>query len=173
MFQPQEVQTQSQSSAQSLPQQLQEQHQHPEHIQSPRLDQQAAARDHFQEDGRQGVPVIHINQGNSDNTSPYQQDMNIHQQLPIVHRPEPNHSTPLRRSDRATRGQTSRYDDFVQTIHPVYPPPHMPYYYQCPQMMTNQMMPNQMMTNQLMSNKMTTNQTMTNNLLQPTMLCYQ
>ena len=43
----------------------------------------------------------------------------------------------------------------------------MPYYYQYPQMMTNQIMSNQIMTNQLMTNQM-----MNNNLPQPTMLWY-
>ena len=161
---------------QSLPHHWQDQQQHQEPVLSPPLGQHITAPDYIQEDARQDIPEIHINQGNSVNTSPYQQDLNIHQQLPIERLPEPGLTPSLRRSDRATRGQTSRYDDFVKTIHPVYPPPNMPSnscQYQHPQMMTNQMMPNQMMINQLMSNQMMTNQMMTNNLLQPTMLWYQ
>ena len=167
---PQHIQTQS------LPQPFQVQYQHqPEPVQSTPLGH-TPVPEYFQEDARQDIPGIHTNQGNSANTSSYQQDMNIHQQVPIERLPEPDPTPTLRRSDRATRGQTSRYDDFVQTIHPVYPPPNIPstcYQYQYPQMMTNQMMPNQMMINQLMSNQMMTNQMMTNNLLQPTMLWYQ
>ena len=179
---------------QPLPQHLQVQQQHQEPVQWTPLGQHTTAPDYFQEDARQDIPGVHINQGNSVNTSPgihmnqensvntspHQQDMNIRQQLPIG-LPEPDHAPPLRSSDRATRGQTSRYDDFVQTILPVYPPSHMNSYYhhyQYPQMMTSQMMPNQMMTNQMMANQMManqvmTNQMMTNSLPQPTMLWYQ
>ena len=172
---PQEAQTQS------LPPHWQVQQQHQEPVQSPPLGQHTAVPDYFQEDGRQDIPEIHINQGNSVNTSAYQQDMNIHQQLPSGQLPEPEHSTSLRRSDRATRGKTSRYDDFVQNIIPAYPPSQMisnGYYHQYPQMMSNQMMPNQMMPNQMMSNQLMTNQLMTNQmmnncLLQPTMPWYQ
>ena len=158
--QPLEFQTQS------LPQHVQVQQQHQEPVQSPPLGQHNTVPDYFHEDTRQNIPGIHNNQGNSVNTSPYQQDMNIPYQVL-----EADHSPSLRRSNRATRGQTSRYDDFVQNLHPVYTPPNMSsncYQYQHPQMMTNQMMPNQMMINQLMSNQM-----MTNNLMQPTMLWYQ
>ena len=159
MAQPQAVQTQS-------PQQhVQVQKQHQEPVQSPPPGHHNLVPDYFQDDARQDIPGIHINQGNSVNTGPYQKDVNIHQQIP-----EPDHSPTLRRSERATRGQTRRYDDFVQTILPVCPPS---------QMMTNLMMPNQVMTNQyqypqMMSNQMMTNKMMTNQMpMQPTMLWYQ
>ena len=127
----------------------------------------------------QDIPEVSINQGNSVNNSPYQQDMTIHQQMP-----EADDPPPLRRSDRATRGQTRRYDDFVQTILPVHPQSYVPsncYPYQYPQIMPNQMMtnqmPNQMITNQrpnqMMTNQMMLNQMMTNEMpIQPTMLWY-
>ena len=175
--QPQHVQTQS------LPQPLQVQHQHQEPVQSPPLGLNNPVPDYFQEDARQDNPGIHTNLGNSVNTNPFQQDMNVNQQPRM---PEPDHSTSLRRSDRATIGQTSRYDDFVQTILPAYQPSPMSsnyYHYQYPQVMTNQLMPNPMMTNQLMPNQMMTNQLIPNQIMtnqmmtniqpQPTMLWYR
>ena len=113
-----------------LPQPLQVQHQHQEPVQSPPFGLNNPVPDYFQEDARQDNPGIHSNLGNSVNTNPFQQDMNVNQQPRM---PEPDHSTPLRRSDRATRGQTSRYDDFVQTILPAYQPSPMSsnhYHYQ-------------------------------------------
>ena len=174
---PQVVQTQS------LPQPLQIQQQHQEPVQWTHLGQHTTAPDYFQEDARQDIPGVHINQENNVNTSPgthINQENSVntssYQQLPLGRLPEPDHVPPLRRSNRATRGQTSRYDDFVQTIHPVYPQPHMSsscYHYQYPQMMTSQMMQNQMMSDQIMSNQLMTNEMMTNNLPQPTMLWYR
>ena len=108
--QPQDVQSQS------LPQHVQVQQQRQEPVQLPPLGQYNPVPDYFQDDARQDMPGIHINQENSVNTSPYQQDMNMHQQAP-----GPDHSPPLRRSERSTRGQTSRYDDFVLQIFPVCP----------------------------------------------------
>ena len=163
--QPQYVQTQS------LPQHWQVQQQHQEPVQSHPVDQHNTVPDYFHEDARQDIPGIHINQGNSVNTSPYQQDMNIPYQVP-----EADHSPPLRRSERATRGQTRRYDDFVQNIFPVCSPSQVPSnHYQCqyPQMMTNLMWPNQLMPNQMMTNQLMTNQLMTSHLPQPTMQWYQ
>ena len=184
--QPQHTQTQS------TPQHWQVQQQHQEPVQTHPLDQHSHVPDYVHEDNRLDTPGTQINLENSVNTSPYHQDISIHQQVP-----GPDPSPSLRRSERATRGQTRRYDDFVQTILPVCPPSQVPssyHHYQHPQMMNNQMMtnlmmPNQVMTNQyqypqvmtnqyqyprMMSNQMMTNQMMTNQMpMQPSMLWYQ
>ena len=162
--QPQHTQTQS------TPQHWQVQQQHQEPVQTHPLDQHSHVPDYVHEDNRLDTPGPQINLENSVNTSPYHQDISQHQQVP-----GPDPSPSLRRSERATRGQTRRYDDFVQTILPVSPPS---------QMMTNLMMPNQVMTNQyqypqVMTNqyqypRMMSNQMMTNQMpMQPSMLWYQ
>ena len=136
------------------------------------------------EDNRLDIPGNHIYQENNVTPNPYQLNMNRHNEIPapVVPAPGPDQPPPLRRSERATRGQTSRYEDFVQTIFPVCPsyqyPQIMTNQYQYPQVMTNQyeypqMMSNQLMTNQMMTNKVMTNNVMTNQMpMQPAMLSY-
>ena len=161
---PQEAQTQS------LPTHLQVQQHHQEPVQAHPLVQHNHFPDYLQEDNRLGIPETNIDQENNVNTSPNSQDISIHQQVP-----GPDHSPSLRRSARTTRGQTSRYDDFVQTIFPVCSPPQIPssyLQYQYPQMMNNQTMTNLMMPNHLMTNNLMQNQMMNNQLSQPTMLWY-
>ena len=165
--QPQDVQTQS------PPQQWQVQQQHQEPVQAHPLSQPRHVPDYIHEDSRLDIPGT---QENNVIPDPYQLSMHTHNDnpAPVAPGPGPDHPPPLRRSERATRGQTSRYEDFVQTIFPVCPS----YQYQCPQVMTNQyeypqMMSNQMMTNQMMTNKVMTNNVMTNPMpMQPAMLSY-
>ena len=88
---------------QPLSQHLQVQQQQQEPVQPHPLDQHSPVLDYPPEDGLQDIPGTLINQGDTVNTSPYQQDMNIRQQLP-----GPEYSPYLRRSERSTRGKTSR-----------------------------------------------------------------
>ena len=160
--QPQDVQIQS------PPQHWQVQQQHQDPVLAHPLGQHSHVPNYIHEDNRQDIPRNHINQENYVVPSPYQLDMNMNNDIPVAPAPGPDHLPPLRRSERATRGQTSRYEDFVQTIFPVCPtyqyPQLMPNQYQYPQMMSNKMMTNQMMTSQMMTNQMP---------IQPTMLWYQ
>ena len=165
--QPQDVQ------AQSPPQQWQVQQHHQEPVQAHPLDHSRHVPDYTYEEDGQIIPETNINLEGSVNTSPYHQEGNgnIPQQLP-----SPDHSPSLRRSERATKGQTSRYDDFVQTICPVCPPSQAPsgyHQHQYPQIMTNLMWPNQLMTNHMMANQWRTNQWMINNSPQSTIQWYQ
>ena len=154
--------------AQSLPQLGLAPQQHHEPVQAQPLGQHSHVPDYQYVDDRQDNPGTHISHENCVNTSPYHLDINLnmHQQLP-GHAQSPA----LRRSERSTRGQTSRYDNFVETLYPVCPASQAPqsyYHYQYLQMMSNQMMTNQMTPNHLMTSQM-----MTNHLPQPMMLWYQ
>ena len=93
--------------------QVQQQHQEPVQARAHPLGQHSHVPDYLHEDNRLDILGTHINQESSVNTSPYTHyhDTSIHQQVP-----GPDHSSSLRRSARTERGETSRYDDFVQTI---------------------------------------------------------